>query len=76
MWTAIVGFSGTGKTPGIDATKLALAQIERNRKSKIAELRRAHEARKETAKASRNHPGWSAGVGNSLRDGVDRSAPA
>jgi Protein of unknown function (DUF3987) len=54
MWIAIVGFSGTGKTPGIDATKSALAQIERNRKSKIAELRRAHETRKETAKASRN----------------------
>jgi hypothetical protein len=54
MWTAIVGFSGTGKTPGIDATKLALAQIERDRKSKIAELRRAHEERKEAAKALRN----------------------
>src|ERR1700752_471267 len=31
-WTAVVGFSGTGKTPGIDATKRALSQIERSRR--------------------------------------------
>ena len=52
-WTAVVGFSGTNKTPGIDATKRALLQIERDRKSKIAELRRAHEGRVEAAKAAR-----------------------
>jgi hypothetical protein len=52
-WTAVVGFSGTSKTPGIDATKRALAQIERDRRSKIAELRRAHEGRVEAAKAAR-----------------------
>ena len=52
-WTAIVGSSGTGKTPGIDATKRALSQIERDRKSKTAELRRKHEGRVETAKAAR-----------------------
>jgi hypothetical protein len=52
-WTAVVGFSGTGKTPGIDATKRALSQIERGRRSKIAELQRAHEGRVEAAKAAR-----------------------
>jgi Protein of unknown function (DUF3987) len=52
-WTAVVGFSGTSKTPGIDATKRPLSQIERDRKSKIAELQRAHEGRVEAAKAAR-----------------------
>jgi hypothetical protein len=52
-WTGVVGFSGTSKTPGIDATKRALSQIERDRKSKIIELQRAHEGRVETAKAAR-----------------------
>jgi hypothetical protein len=50
MWTAIVGFSGTGKTPGIDVTKRALAQIARDRKGKIVGLELAHETRVEAAK--------------------------
>ena len=53
LWTAIVGFSGTGKTPGINATKRALAQVERDLKPKIAEQQRAHESRVEAAKAAR-----------------------
>jgi Protein of unknown function (DUF3987) len=52
-WTGLVGSSGTSKTPGIDATKRALSQIERDRKSKIIELQRAHEGRVEAAKAAR-----------------------
>src|ERR1700722_14510474 len=52
-WTALVGLSGTSKPPGIDATKRALSQIERDRRSKISELRRAHEGRVEAAKAAR-----------------------
>jgi Protein of unknown function (DUF3987) len=52
-WTAVVGSSGAGKTPGIDATKGALSQIERDRRSKIVELQRAHEGRVEAAKAAR-----------------------
>jgi hypothetical protein len=54
MWTAVVGFSGTGKTPGIDVTKRALARIERDRKSKVAELQLAHEGRVAAAKAARD----------------------
>ena len=52
-WTAVVGFSGTSKTPGIDASKRALSQIERDRRSKIDDLRCAHEGRVEAAKAAR-----------------------
>jgi hypothetical protein len=52
-WTGVVGFSGTSKTPGIDATKRPLSQIERDRRGKIAELQRAHEGRVEAAKAAR-----------------------
>jgi hypothetical protein len=51
-WTAVVGFSGTSKTPGIDATKRALSQIERDRTPKTIELQRAHEGRVEMAKAA------------------------
>jgi Protein of unknown function (DUF3987) len=53
-WTALVGFSGSGKTPGIDATKRALALVERNRRVKIDEMRRSHETRRETAKVARD----------------------
>ena len=41
MWVAVVGFSGTGKTPGLDVTRRALSLIERERKQEIAELQRA-----------------------------------
>jgi hypothetical protein len=53
LWTAAVGFSGSGKTPGINVTKRALAQVERDRKAKIADLQREHETRVEAAKAAR-----------------------
>jgi hypothetical protein len=36
-WTGVVGFSGTSKTPGINATERALSQVERDRKPKIAD---------------------------------------
>src|SRR5215468_12601135 len=54
IWTGVVGFSGTSKTPGIDATNRTLSQIERDRSYKIAELQRAHEVRVEAAKAARD----------------------
>jgi hypothetical protein len=52
LWTALVGFSGTGKTPGIDATKNVLSQIERDRRDRIARLKHAHEERAAAAKAA------------------------
>jgi hypothetical protein len=56
IWTAIVGFSGTGKTPGIDVTKRALARIGRDRKDKIVGLQLDHETRVEAAKLA--HAKW------------------
>jgi Protein of unknown function (DUF3987) len=50
MWTALVGASGTGKTPGIDASKRALALIEKTRRPKIEEQQRAHDERVDVAK--------------------------
>jgi hypothetical protein len=53
-WCAVVGFSGTGKTPGIDTTRRALALAEHNRKKEIAEKRQAHEQKREVAKQMRD----------------------
>src|SRR5262245_24055573 len=53
MWVAVVGFSGTGKTPGIDVTRRVVSEIERARKDKIAEMQREHESRAQKAKAER-----------------------
>src|SRR5262249_61816246 len=52
-WTAVVGLSGSGKTPGIDTVKRPVSQIEHDRKKSIAELRRKHDAKAEQAKAAR-----------------------
>ena len=53
MWMAVVGFSGTGKTPGLDVTRTALSRIESTPQyhKAIDDLRRAHETRVEKAKA-------------------------
>jgi hypothetical protein len=67
-WVSTVGFSGTGKTPGIDATKRALALVERNRREKIADLRRAHETKRETAKALRD--AWKKQMNDIASEGV------
>src|SRR5262249_40226892 len=53
FWAAVVGFSGSGKTPGIEPSKRALKVIERNAASKVAELQRAHDAKVEAAKVAR-----------------------
>lgn len=69
IWTALVGFSGTAKTPGIDVTKRALAQIEKDRKPKIAELHRQHETHVEAAKAALNQ--WKCAVEQAVEDGSE-----
>ena len=66
-WTALVGFSGSGKTPGIDATKRALAMLERNRKHKIAAMERAHDTQVEKAKFLRDQ--WKDELKAALKDG-------
>src|SRR5262249_32025064 len=53
LWTAVVGFSGSGKTLGLDTVKRALVMIERNEKAKIVDMQHAHEAKVEAAKAAR-----------------------
>jgi hypothetical protein len=70
MWVALMGFSGTGKTPGIDVTRRALALIERERKQKIAEMQREHETRAQKAKAEKKK--WEQAVA----DAVENSLPA
>ena len=58
LWAAIVGLSGTGKTPGINVAKRALVEVERTRRAAIDEKRRSHEARREAAKLARKQ--WEA----------------
>jgi hypothetical protein len=67
-WVSTVGFSGTGKTPGIDATRRALVLVERNRKERIADIRRAHETKRETAKALRD--AWKKQLNGIASEGV------
>jgi hypothetical protein len=70
MWVALIGFSGTGKTPSIDVTRRALSLIERERKPKIAELQRQHETRAQKAKAEKKK--WEQAVA----DAVENNLPA
>jgi len=51
MWLATIGFSRTGKTPGINVSKRALDYVEQNRDAEITKLRFEHEKRAEEAKA-------------------------
>jgi hypothetical protein len=67
-WVGIVGASGTGKTPGIDAVKRALAQIERDNQSKVSKLQREHESKVENARAARTH--WKKQVEDAVEAGV------
>jgi hypothetical protein len=64
MWVALIGFSGTGKTPSIDVTRRALSLIERARKQKIAELQREHETRAQKAKAEKKK--WEQAVADAV----------
>jgi Protein of unknown function (DUF3987) len=69
-WTVIVGFSGTGKTPGINVTKRAVKQVERDNKSADEARQRAHETKKEAADAARKN--WQKNV----KDAVEAGMPA
>jgi len=69
MWVAVIGFSGTGKTPGMDVTRRVLSLIERARKQKIAELQREHETRAQRAKAEKKK--WE----NAVAEAVEAKLP-
>jgi hypothetical protein len=70
MWVAVIGFSGTGKTPGLDVIRRVLSVIERARKQKIAEMQREHETRAQRAKAERKK--WEKAVA----EAVEANLPA
>ena len=70
MWVALIGFSGTGKTPGMGVTRRVVSLIERGRKQKIAELQREHETRAQKAKAEKKK--WEKAVA----DAVENNVPA
>ena len=61
---------GTGKTPGLDVTKRALTKIEQDRRSRIGELRRAHESKAEQARAAFKR--WKAAV----QEAVEKNQPS
>jgi hypothetical protein len=67
-WTVLVGFSGTGKTPGINVTKRALNQLERNNKTADDERRRKHETKQEIAAAMRKC--WEKNVKDAIENGM------
>jgi hypothetical protein len=69
-WTVVVGFSGTGKTPGLNVTKRCVKQVERDNKNSDDAKRRAHETRKEGASAAREK--WKKAV----KDAIDNNVPA
>jgi hypothetical protein len=50
MWMTLVGKSGSGKTPGLEATKRGLEEVNEQRRPMIKKLKRAHEERSERAK--------------------------
>ena len=66
--TGIIGASGSGKTPGLDVSKRALAKIEHDRQAKVAELRRRHETNAERAKAK--HKAWKEAVEKATKKGL------
>ena len=68
LWTTLVGFSGSGKTPGLNATKRVLEAVERDRADRLAELRRQHETRVEAAKAA--HKRWKDEVAEAVANGA------
>ncbi len=70
----MVGFSGSGKTPGLNVTLRALAAIERDRKGKLSEVRRAHELRLETAQSRSITKKWKAEIAAAVEEG--RTPPA
>ena len=67
-WGAVVGYSGSGKTPGIDVTKRHLADIEKLRKERVAQQKRDHKSRVETAKAAQKK--WKKDVEEAVEAGV------
>jgi hypothetical protein len=67
LWCAVVGYSGDGKTPGLDVTKRALAAVERENRNAIVELQRKHDSKVEAARAVRD--AWKKTVQEAIANG-------
>jgi hypothetical protein len=69
-WTVVVGFSGTGKTPGLNVTRRVLKEVERLNKAADDERKRRHETKKAEADAARKK--WQTDV----KEGVEKGQSA
>jgi hypothetical protein len=67
-WTALVGYSGTGKTPGHSVTRRAAKEVEQSRKKDEEKRKRDHETKKQAAKAARDN--WEKKVKEATEAGV------
>jgi hypothetical protein len=70
-WTVVVGFSGTGKTPGLNVTRRVLKEVEHLNKAADDERKRRHETKKAEADAARKK--WQSDVKEAIETG--QSAP-
>jgi hypothetical protein len=70
-WTVVVGFSGTGKTPGLNVTRRALKEVERLNKTAEDERRREYETKKAEADAARKK--WQIDVKEAVESGLPAS---
>jgi hypothetical protein len=71
-WVAIVGFSGSAKSPGMAVTKNALDRVEEHFQEHVDTLRREHEERADKAEAA--HEAWKSELKKAAKD--HREAPA
>ena len=69
-WTALVGYSGTGKTPGLAVTRRAAKQVEQSRMKDEEDRKRDHETTKLAAKSARDI--WEKKVKEAIEAGVRR----
>jgi hypothetical protein len=67
-WTALVGYSGTGKTPGHNVTRRAAKEVERSRKKDEEKRKRAHETKEVAAKAT--YDNWKRQVKEATETGL------
>jgi hypothetical protein len=66
-WVCTVGYSGSGKTPGLDATRLPLDELEAQRSEQNAAHKRAHD--QQTAQAEIAKSNWQREAKQALKDG-------
>jgi uncharacterized protein DUF3987 len=67
-WTALVGYSGTGKTPGHNVTRRAAKEVERLGKKDEGERKRNHETKEVAAKAA--YDNWKRQVKEATETGL------